>query len=282
MKAKFLRALLRLILRLHNASYRWAGALGIRSEGMHPKHRLMRYKEWFLDRVAADEVVLDVGSNTGAMPRLLAQKASFVYGVEIDKSLVTAARKANAVGNVEYIHADATRLDYSQLRPISVITLSNVLEHIENRVDFLADLVQRVKWRSGAIGRFLIRVPMVDRDWITLYKGELGVEWRLDPTHFIEYTMDALKHEIGLAGLSIEECEVRFGEAYLVCRVSSGMPTNKSLRDQERVSGDVFSSSERQNFSAIASYVKSVNADIVGWRITEMACPWSRLTVCHF
>lgn len=42
---------------------------------------------------------------------------------------------------------------------------------------------------------------MINRDWITLYKKELGVEWRLDPTHCTEYTLESLKEELQKAGL---------------------------------------------------------------------------------
>ena len=37
---------------------------------------------------------------------------------------------------------------------------------------------------------------MINRDWITLYKKELGIEWRLDKTHYIEYTLESFKEEL--------------------------------------------------------------------------------------
>ena len=70
-----------------------------------------------------------------------------------------------------------------------VIILSNVLEHIENRIEFL----QKIK---NLAPKILIRVPMINRDWITLYKKELGVEWRLDKTHYIEYTLESSKQKL--------------------------------------------------------------------------------------
>ncbi|MGR3292440.1 MAG: class I SAM-dependent methyltransferase [Candidatus Scalindua sp.] len=213
------RILLIVILRFHNLCYRYAASLAIRIEGKHPKHRLMRYKEWFLDHIQPDDVVLDIGCNTGGMPGLFSSKAAFVYGVEIDERLIDEAKGNNAALNVEYIHADATLLDYSTLRPISVVTLSNVLEHIEERVGFLSDVVARVHWRDSTNRRFLIRVPMTDRDWITLYKKESGVEWRLDPTHFTEYTLQQFREELAAADIEIDNIEIRFGEIYAVCKV---------------------------------------------------------------
>ncbi len=50
----------------------------------------------------------------------------------------------------------------------TVIVLSNVLEHVENRNEFLLRLIL-------ICNRFLIRVPMVNRDWFVLYKRERGM-----------------------------------------------------------------------------------------------------------
>lgn len=215
-----IRALLILILHIHNLSYRYAGSLAIRYEGSHPKHRLMRYKEWFLDHIQDDDVVLDVGCNTGGMPSLFSEKARYVYGIEIDGRLIAKAREINSRPNVEYIHADATELDLSKLQQISVVTLSNVLEHIDDRISFLTKLTSNLNWRAGESRKLLIRVPMIDRDWITLYKKEVGVDWRLDPTHYTEYTLSQFREELSSVGISIKEVDIRFGEIYAVCSVS--------------------------------------------------------------
>ncbi|OQX53419.1 MAG: hypothetical protein B5M53_06970 [Candidatus Cloacimonas sp. 4484_209] len=95
---------------------------------------------------------------------------------------------------------------------MDIIVLSNVLEHIQNRIDFLKKL-------SKLSDKFLIRVPMFNRDWITLYKKELGVEWRLDKTHYVEYTLESFTKELKEAGLSIIKYDVKFGEIYSICKV---------------------------------------------------------------
>ena len=213
-----LKILLVNILKLHNLCYRYAGALAIHYEGIHPKHRLMKYKEWFLEQITSDDIVLDIGCNIGGMPKIFSGKAKFIYGVEIESKLVADARKYNHAPNIEYIHDDATTMDYSDLRPVSVITLSNVLEHIEDRKEFLTSIASRVNWRDSKHMRFLIRVPMIDRDWITLYKKELGVEWRLDTTHYTEYTLQQFQEELAASNIQIEDLEIRYGEIYAICR----------------------------------------------------------------
>ena len=69
----------------------------------------------------------------------------------------------------------------------------------------------------GKLGRkFLIRVPMIERSWITLYKKELGIEYRLDRTHRIEYTMESFIRELEKAGLEISKYSIQFGEIWAV------------------------------------------------------------------
>jgi hypothetical protein len=96
-----------------------------------------------------------------------------------------------------------------------VIVLSNVLEHIERRVDFLFALNQKTK-----PDRFIIRVPLFDRDWRIPFKKELGVDYRLDTTHCIEYTMAEFEFELKQAGLVMAEHKICWGELWCVAQPS--------------------------------------------------------------
>lgn len=89
--------------------------------------------------------------------------------------------------------------------------LSNVLEYIENRVEFLR-IIQTLA------PKILIRVPMINRDWITLYKKELGVQWRSDTTHFTEYTLGSFQEEIERVGLRVGYYSIQFGEIWTEVR----------------------------------------------------------------
>jgi SAM-dependent methyltransferase len=209
---------LRVVMRLHNHIYDLCGILAVSvNSGIHPKHQILRYKEWFLDRIEVNDVVLDVGSNTGSMPLLMANKCRYVYGIEIDSSLAKKAAEICVKENIEILTGDATAYDYKFCKPITCVTLSNVLEHIENRVDFLRRIVSVVVWSNPASKKFLIRVPALDRDWLSVFKKEVGVEYRLDRTHAVEHTQQQIIEELAEAGLQIESIETRFGEYYLVC-----------------------------------------------------------------
>ena len=112
---------------------------------------------------------------------------------------------------MKYIVGDATKdLD---MEKFDVIVLSNVLEHIENRISFMKSL-------KDLASKYLLRVPMFDRDWIPLYKKELGIEWRLDLTHYTEFTKTSFIKEIEEAGYEVENLSVQFGEIWAIVRTS--------------------------------------------------------------
>lgn len=200
--------LLFLVLILHNTCYKLASRLAIQAEGgLHPKHRLMNYHRFFLEHLRPNDRVLDIGCGNGALAYDLAGKAVRVVGIDMNKKNRLAWEKRFARENLTYHIADATTFFHEER--FDVVVLSNVLEHIEKRTDFL----ERIKHLAPTL---LIRVPMLNRDWITLYKKELGVEYRLDKTHFIEYTMESFREELATAGFSIKEYSIQFGEIWAV------------------------------------------------------------------
>ena len=47
-------------------------------------------------------------------------------------------------------------------------------------------------------------------------EDELGIDYRLDPTHYIEYKKGELEKELKAAGLKIKEVEYGWGEMWCV------------------------------------------------------------------
>lgn len=201
---------IRLALKLHNFSYKLASRFAIGAEGgLHPKHRLMNYHQFFLDHISSTDHVLDIGCGNGALACDLAGKAAHVVGIDTNEKNRATWQTRFARENLEYRVADATT--FASQETFDVVVLSNVLEHIEHRVEFL----KRIKHLAPL---FLIRVPMIDRDWITLYKKELGLESRLDTTHFTEYTLEDFQKELSSAGLHLETYSIQFGEIWAVIK----------------------------------------------------------------
>jgi 2-polyprenyl-3-methyl-5-hydroxy-6-metoxy-1,4-benzoquinol methylase len=203
--ANALRLLYRLIATLENHAGLQALAYG---QGIHPKHRHTRYHDFFIKRLKPNEHVLDIGCGNGSLSQDMAERAgAVVTGLDIEPANIISAKKRFAHPNVDYRLEDArqARLDLSP----DVIVLSNVLEHLSNRAEFLKDLSTRL-----APSRFLIRVPLFERDWSVPLRQELGLDWRCDPTHETEYTQESFEREMQEAGLEIRYKEVRWGEIW--------------------------------------------------------------------
>jgi len=198
--------ILKFLLKHDNWLRRWIAFFSI-EHGLHPKHRLMNYHQFFIDNVTDTDVILDIGCGGGHVAYDVAQHAKQVIGIDIDQRYLGPSSQYQHQPNLKFIKGDATTYKFEQ--KFNAIILSNVLEHIEDRVGLLSN----IKHLSP---KFLIRVPMIDRDWLTLLKQEQGVEYRLDPTHFIEYTEAVFRQELALAGLTVDRLDVRFGEIYCV------------------------------------------------------------------
>ena len=83
----------------------------------------------------------------------------------------------------------------------------------------LKTLVKNLKWVDENHKRFLIRVPMLNREWIVIYKKQPGLDYRLDASHHVEYTLEQFTEELKRANIVIKHVEIRFGEIYAVCEV---------------------------------------------------------------
>ena len=176
--------------------------------GIHTKHRHMRYHDFFVERISSEERVLDIGCGIGAVAYDVAEKAGArVVGIDLNADNIALARERYAHPRVKYCAGDALKALPDQ--PFDVVILSNVLEHLPQRPDFLRRVQETVR-----PSRFLIRVPLFERDWRVPLKQELGLEWRLDPTHETEYTPESFAEEMATAGLEITFQQVRWGEIW--------------------------------------------------------------------
>jgi len=209
-KSKAYKILAKFALWLHSFSYKLSSRFAIKVEGgLHPKHRIMNYHQFFVDNIKEGDIILDIGCGNGALTFDLSKKAKRVVGIDINEKNIKVAKNKYGSVNIEYKVGNATKdLDNQKF---DAVVLSNVLEHIKDREDFLNKI-------KDLAPKILIRVPMINRDWITLYKKELGLEWRLDKTHYIEYTLDTFKKEIEKVGLSLENYSIQFGEIWAVVR----------------------------------------------------------------
>lgn len=200
---------LKLLFQLDSDLYSLEGKMSVAYDnGIHTKHRHTRYHDFFVDRIKAGERVLDIGCGIGVLAFDIAEKSkAIVTGIDISDKNIEIARSTFAHSNVSYVFGDVLGKSFEE--KFDVVVLSNVLEHIENRIDFLKGISESVK-----PDRILLRVPLFERDWRVPLKKELGLDYRLDSTHFIEYTHQEFAAEIEAAGLKFNHYESRWGEIW--------------------------------------------------------------------
>ncbi len=204
-KSSWRLVILRHLLDYDNHLRRWITFFAM-EKGIHPKHRLTRYHDFFLDHISANQSVLDVGCGAGYLAYDIASKSVSITGIDINPVSIKHARR-NSLPNIKFIVGDATV--YTFPNTFDVLVLSNVLEHIQNRPEFLKKL-------KHLAPKILIRVPMIDRDWTVPLKKEMNLEYCLDPTHEIEYTESIFRQEMAAAKLCVQELSIRWGEIYAV------------------------------------------------------------------
>lgn len=175
--------------------------------GVHPKHRLMQYHLFFTKKLSKNERVLDIGSGRGYLANEMAKSGASVTGIELSKKNVDISNKLYKHENLKFVLGDAWK-DLSS-DEFDTVVMSNVLEHIDDRIGFIKMVQSKVKAK-----RWLIRVPCFDRDWIVPLSKELGLDSRLDETHFTEFTVLSFKNEMQMAGLRPISIEVIWGEIW--------------------------------------------------------------------
>ena len=177
--------------------------------GVHAKHRLTRYHDFFVERIQPDERVLDVGCHKGELAYDIAERTgATVIGVDLSPWALEFARERSAHPRVTYVEADA--LTYEPQEPVDVVVLSNVLEHIGGRDEFLRGLRDRARAK-----RLLVRVPVLERDWTVPLRHELGLPHFSDPDHEVEYDPGLLREELAAGGWEMGEPRLVWGEIWV-------------------------------------------------------------------
>ena len=179
-------------------------------DGVHPKHRLTHYHDFFVERVQPGDVVLDIGSGKGELAYdLVTRGGASVVGVDHDPSHLAYARANFVDERLEFRAGDV--LEDLPIEHFDVVVMSNVLEHLEPRVEFLARVVESVTPRH-----VLVRVPLYERDWTVPLKAEVGLSPYWDRDHEIEYDEQLFRDELAAAGLDVSELVQRWGEIWAV------------------------------------------------------------------
>lgn len=179
------------------------------NNGIHPKHDLMNYASFFSENISSEDRVLDIGCGYGEVARRVAgTSGARVVGIDTDEEKIRQAHKNGNQNNaLRFIHCKHDDLADSTF---DAVILSNVLEHISDRVSFLESI--RDKFRPGIL---LVRVPDYERSWDVPYRQSEGFCYFSDNDHKIEHTEEELVSELVEAGYSVEYIGHRWGELWV-------------------------------------------------------------------
>ena len=186
-------------------------------KGVHPKHRLTNYHQFFIDRIKDGETILDVGCGNGSVAAdiALAKSKSKIIGIDININNINFAEKLKdkySLKNINFIFGNVINQENINA---DVVILSNVLEHIDDRRSFLAGIISNTGAKS-----YLIRVPLFERDWQIPLRKELNIYYYSDLDHKIEHTVEELKLELINVNLEIIELITMWGEIWVQCKYS--------------------------------------------------------------
>jgi 2-polyprenyl-3-methyl-5-hydroxy-6-metoxy-1,4-benzoquinol methylase len=180
--------------------------------GEHPCHDIMNYKQFYIDRITPEDVALDVGSHEGDIAYAIANgTGARVIGIELLQERHEKAVRQNSHPLITFHCGDALTLPIEE--KVTVIVLSAILEHIVDRDTFLKTLVARYQ-----PNKILIRVPMFTREWRVPMRKQLGMNYFMDSTHYIEYTLPEFKAEMAEANLEIDTLNIEWGEIWAVVK----------------------------------------------------------------
>jgi len=183
--------------------------------GTHPKHRLTKYHDFFVNNVNENESVLDLGCGRGDVTYDISRKTkNKVIGLELNRHNISYAKNTYRNENLSFICGNI----YKDIpnEKFDVIVMSNVLEHLKNRNELLSMVL-----KNTTPSKVLLRVPHFEREWIVPIKKELGINYLLDSTHEIEYTYDEFVNELEKSNLIVYSSRINWGEIWAVCKLRS-------------------------------------------------------------
>ena len=201
------------LLDLDNFIYQLTGQFAVTyGEGVHVKKRLINYIDYFEEQILKfSGPCIDIGCGDGELAKRISENKIYVLGIDKSKKMIQKAKKYESK-YLRFLENDF--VDIKTKKKFNVVILSNVLEHINERISFLKNVIKKVQPKF-----FIIRVPAFNRDWRIPLKKELGIEWRLDNTHYIEYTKETLLNELIRSNIDIIDYKSNWGEIWLTGKV---------------------------------------------------------------
>lgn len=187
--------------------------------------------------------LLDLGCGTGDFVAAALGHGFVALGVDQDGAAIAAGRRYH--GEIELHEAHIQEFLQRDQQPFDVITLFEVLEHLEDPGAFLR--VARARLREG--GAIALSVPNNDSPLLTAYR-RLTRRIDVPPHHLTRWTKKALSHLLTREGfrvlswsvlpptfsdLVLDACRMRFRVLSLQQRLRVGAILTRCVRPADRL-----------------------------------------------
>ena len=179
------------------------------NEEKHPVR--IQSKNFILNKVDENHIVLDLGCKYGNMSHYIAKKANKVIGIDFDEKAIQQAKETYKADNLTFIVAEALSYIEKQDFKFDVLILSHILEHLDNPKDFLQNFTKH-------FSLIYIELPDFNKTYLNLYRQEVKNELvYTDSDHISEFDRFELRSLIKECGLKIVEEEYIFGVQKIWC-----------------------------------------------------------------
>jgi ubiquinone/menaquinone biosynthesis C-methylase UbiE len=177
----------------------------------HPSRQFT--KSFLLKHIEPGFSVLDLGSNSGDLSNIVAEKAKRVVGIDFDESLVNEAKRKNSHPNLEFHHGEAYQFLETNKDKFDVLLLSHILEHLDDPKDFLNKF-------SRFFDYIYIELPDFDKTYLNQYRKRMNLPLiYTDQDHINEYDRHELKKLVNDCRMEIIDSEYMHGLQKLWCKV---------------------------------------------------------------
>lgn len=178
-------------------------------EDQHPIR--VHSKQFILNRIQEDHIVLDLGCKYGNMSHYISQKAKKVTGIDFDQKAIQIAKETYQQSNLNFEVEEALSYIERQDFKFDVLILSHILEHLNDPTEFLASFAQHFKL-------IYIELPDFNKTYLNLYRQKTGNNLiYTDTDHISEFDRFELSKLILDCGLKIIEEEYIFGIQKIWC-----------------------------------------------------------------
>lgn len=103
---------------------------------------ITRYKA--TQQLVDKKIVLDIASGSGYGTKILAEKASKVFGVDVDTKSVAYSKSKFPADNIEYLVGDGINIPLND-SSIDIVVSFETIEHIENYTKFISEVIRVLK-----------------------------------------------------------------------------------------------------------------------------------------